>query len=89
MRINGRVLRPSTLSERRLLLSTFGTAIFRVPRSMNPFSVARRMRRLAANEELAYFVALGRRTRRRADQVVNPEPDSPEPRDDADPVSLV
>lgn len=89
MRINGRVLRPSTLAERRLLLTTFGTAIFRVPRSMNPFSVARRMRRLALNEELAYFVALGRRARCRADQLANPEPDSPDPRDDADHVPVV
>jgi hypothetical protein len=46
MRINGRTLRPSTLAERRLLLSC-GTDALRVPRAMNPFTVARRLRRAA------------------------------------------
>ena len=46
MRINGRILRPSNLSERRLLLS-LGTDALRVPRDLNPFSVARRLSRAA------------------------------------------
>jgi hypothetical protein len=46
MRVNGRTLRPSTLAERRLLIS-LGTPALRVPRNMNPFTVARRLRRAA------------------------------------------
>jgi len=46
MRINGRTLRPSTLAERRMLLAAGVTSI-RVPRSMNPYAVARRLSRLA------------------------------------------
>ena len=46
MRINGRTLRPSTLAERRLMLS-FGLSTIRVPRNRNPFIVARRLGRLA------------------------------------------
>ena len=46
MRVNGRMLRPSTLAERRLLFS-LGTSTLRVPRSMNPFTVARRLGRAA------------------------------------------
>ena len=44
MRINGRLLRPSTLAERRLMLGHFGTDCIRVPRTLNPFAVARRKR---------------------------------------------
>ena len=40
MRITGRILRPSTLAERRLLLS-IGQPIVRVPRGVNPYLVAR------------------------------------------------
>lgn len=47
MRIQGRLLRPSTLAERRVMFSLGLPAIIRVPRSENPFSVARRLRRLA------------------------------------------
>jgi hypothetical protein len=46
MRVNGRTLRPSTMAERRLLIS-LGTDALRVPRNMNPFTVARRFRRAA------------------------------------------
>ena len=46
MRIRGRIIRPSNLAERRLLL-TFGVPFIRVPRGTNPFIVARRARRLA------------------------------------------
>lgn len=50
MRINGRILRPATLAERRLLLS-LGCVFLRVPRALNPFILARRLRRAAANKE--------------------------------------
>ena len=47
MRINGRLLRPSSLAERRTMLSLGLTTTFRCPRSENPYAVARRLRRLA------------------------------------------
>lgn len=46
MRINGRILRPATLAERRLLLS-LGSPFLKVPRHLNPFILARRLRRAA------------------------------------------
>ena len=46
MRVNGRTLRPSTLAERRMLLAAGLTSV-RVPRSQNPYAVARRLARLA------------------------------------------
>lgn len=46
MRIIGRVLRPSTLNERRVL-KMLGVDYLRVPRRLNPFMVARQIRRLA------------------------------------------
>jgi hypothetical protein len=49
MRIQGRTLRVSNLAERRVLL-TLGIDHhnFRVPRRLNPFAVARHVRRLAS-----------------------------------------
>ena len=44
MRIQGRLLRPSTLAERRVLKS-LGVDALRVPRRSNPFAVARLIRR--------------------------------------------
>jgi hypothetical protein len=49
MRINGRTLRPSTLAERRLMLS-LGVTSIRVPRHVNPYSLARRIKRAARLE---------------------------------------
>ena len=49
MRVNGRVLRPSTLAERRLFCS-LGTTSIKVPRSYNPYVIARRAKRLAENQ---------------------------------------
>ena len=46
MRIQGRLLRPSTLAERRVLTS-LGVDALRVPRRLNPFAVARHIRKLA------------------------------------------
>ena len=47
MRITGRTLRPSTLSERRFFCS-LGLDHVRVPRSHNPYAVARQVARIAA-----------------------------------------
>lgn len=46
MRIHGRMLRPSNLAERRIL-KAFGLDFIKVPRSHNPFAVARHIQRLA------------------------------------------
>lgn len=46
MRISGRVLRPSNLAERRLMLS-MGVHSIRIPRNQNPYVVARRLARAA------------------------------------------
>jgi len=46
MRIQGRNLRPSTLAERRVL-KTLGFDMLRVHRGLNPFMVARHIRKLA------------------------------------------
>ena len=46
MRIQGRNLRPSTLAERRVL-KTLGVDMLRVHRGLNPFMIARHIRRLA------------------------------------------
>jgi hypothetical protein len=55
MRINGRLLRPSTLAERRLF-NALGTDSIRVPRMMNPYVVARRARRLALYDHPDFLV---------------------------------
>ena len=79
MRVCGRLLRPSTLAERRLLLGQFGTEGIRVPRSLNPYAVARKVRRLVMNAELAYLHDLARRTKRNNTPPVSPDVDLPEP----------
>jgi hypothetical protein len=47
MKINGRILRPASLAERRVL-KTLGFDFLRVPRRLNPFAVARHVKRLAS-----------------------------------------
>ncbi len=47
MRIQGRLLRPATLAERRVL-KCLGTDELRVPRRLNPFAVARLVKKLAS-----------------------------------------
>lgn len=82
MRINGRTLRPSTLAERRLLLS-LGTDALRVPRAMNPFTIARRLRRAARGESPDHDFAreLTAKAKKKAGEVPFPSPDldMPEP----------
>ncbi len=84
MRIRGRSLRPSTLAERRLMLGHFGTDCIRVPRTLNPFAVARRLRRLACNEELSFMHSLARRMKKYNAPPVSPDVDVPEPAPDAE-----
>lgn len=61
-RITGRIVRPSTLAERRLMFSLgLGTAL-RVPRSANPYAVARRLRRLLnTSPDADYLRRLGKK----------------------------
>jgi hypothetical protein len=47
MRIQGRFLRPSNLAERRVL-KALGTDVLRIPRKLNPFAVARHIRKIAS-----------------------------------------
>jgi hypothetical protein len=46
MRIQGRQLRASNLAERRIM-KALGTDVLRVPRKLNPFAVARHIRKIA------------------------------------------
>lgn len=82
MRINGRTLRPSTLAERRLLLS-LGTDALRIPRDMNPFTVARRLRRAARAQSPDHDFAreLSAKMKKKPGDVPLPSPglDLPEP----------
>jgi hypothetical protein len=81
MRINGRTLRPSTLVERRFLLS-LGVTEIRVPRTMNPFTAARRVRRAARSTTPDHdFARALARAQKRPDAVPVPSPDvdRPEP----------
>jgi hypothetical protein len=47
MRIQGHQLRASNLAERRVL-KALGTDVLRVPRKLNPFAVARHIRKIAS-----------------------------------------
>jgi hypothetical protein len=83
MRVNGRTLRPSTLAERRLLIS-LGTDVLRVPRNMNPFTVARRLRRAAKgvtpdHDFARELVAKTKRVQPGDVPVPSPDLDQPEP----------
>lgn len=46
---SGRLIRPSNLAERRLLLS-LGIVVLRVPRGTNPYVIARRLERAARQQ---------------------------------------
>lgn len=65
MRINGRLLRPSSLAERRVMLSLGLSTTFRCPRSENPYALARRLRRLAEgkNTDAEYIRRIGKQKR--------------------------
>lgn len=82
MRVNGRILRPSTLAERRFL-SSLGVTELRVPRNTNPFTAARRVRRAAQcitpDHEFARELARAHRRRPDGFTVPSPDVDRPEP----------
>ena len=82
MRVNGHTLRPSNLAERRLL-AALGVESLRVPREMNPFAAARRIRRAASCTCPDHLFArdLAARTRGKIDAPSEPSPglDMPEP----------
>lgn len=70
MRIRGRRLYPSTLSERRVLMSLGGTPLY-APRGVSPYLLARRIVRCAKGEpnNLAFVSSvLGQREMRQGDQ---------------------
>lgn len=52
MRVNGRLLRPSTLAERRVLKS-LGLDALRCPRTANPYAVARFVQRIVRGTTVA------------------------------------
>lgn len=83
MRITGRVLRPSNLAERRMMLSQLGTPALRVPRRMNPYLAARKLARAARAEhpDLLFVRDIMTRTRMPEPPLSFPIPDvdTPDP----------
>ena len=77
MRVNGRTLRPSTLAERRLF-TALGTTTIKVPRSQNPYVVARRARRLA-DHQTPDFLMLKELVARYRPHEPTPDTDTSEP----------
>jgi len=83
MRVNGRTLRYSTLAERRLMLS-LGIDSLHVPRKLNPYSVARKLRRIASGQSADLLLVHELITRQKGRQdarrgaLPNPEGDTPE-----------
>ena len=66
MRILGRTLRASDLSERRVLISLGIDPVkgLRVPRSENPFAVARVLRRLAREgDDMKYLRTIAKKNK--------------------------
>jgi hypothetical protein len=82
MRINGRILRPSTLAERRVLL-TMGVTSLRVSRKFNPYAVARKIARLAKSEtnDVAFLRQLVSQAKARLPGAPSPDGDVPWPTD--------
>jgi hypothetical protein len=84
MKVNGRTLRPTTLSERRLLLS-LGTPSVRVPRHMNPYAVARRLARLARGDSPDADLLRKLVARAKAPKPFEPSPGADSPDADGEP----
>jgi hypothetical protein len=82
MKVNGRTLRPTTLAERRLLLS-LGAPSVRVPRHMNPYAVGRRLARLARGDSPDADLLRKLVARAKAPKPFDPAPDldTPDPVD--------
>lgn len=80
LRVVGRTLRPGCLVTRRFFLGTLGVECFRVPRSQNPFALARKIRRyLQQNEDLLFLKKLAVRSRKPVIPPPSPGVDLPEP----------
>lgn len=81
MRVNGRTLRYSTLAERRLMLS-LGIDALHVPRKLNPYSVARKLRRAASGQSgdllFVHELVSRQKSRKLAWQGPAPEGDTPD-----------
>ncbi len=85
MRILGRTLRASDLRERRVLIALgVDPAVgLRVPRSENPFAVARTIKRLARDNEDVQFLKMIARKNKPHEPRPSPEVDHPAPYPDA------
>ncbi|MBI2393704.1 MAG: hypothetical protein HYV09_29290 [Deltaproteobacteria bacterium] len=85
MRINGRTLRASDLRERRVLiaLGVDPTLGLRVPRSENPYAVARTIRRLARDNDDVRFLKMIVRKNKTREPRPSPDVDQPMPLPDA------
>jgi len=79
MRILGRTLRASDLRERRVLIALgVDPAVgLRVPRSENPFAVARTIKRLARDNEDVQFLKMIVRKNKPHEPRPSPEVDRP------------
>lgn len=75
IRVTGRTLRPGDLSTRRFFLGTLGVEFIKVPRSENPYAVARRIRRSLQHDDVTVFKKLAA-TARRASVPIAPDVDS-------------
>jgi hypothetical protein len=84
MKITGRTLRPTTMAERRMLLS-LGVSNVRVPRHMNPYAVGRRMSRLARGESPDADLLRKLVARAKAPKPFEPSPGADSPDVDGDP----
>jgi hypothetical protein len=82
MRVNGRILRPATLAERRFLL-TLGTSAVRVPRRQNPYVIARRVSRAAhgTSPDILVVREMVQRMANRTPPTPSPDVDTAEPID--------
>lgn len=78
IRITGRTLRPGDLSTRRFFLGTLGVELIRVPRSQNPYAVARRIRRYLQHEDVTVFKKLAALPSRTPMLPIAPDMDTPE-----------
>lgn len=78
VRIVGRTLRPGCINTRRLFLGILGVDVIRVPRSANPFSLARRIRRYLQHEDIVFLKKLVS-ARRRPMRSVTPDVAAAEP----------
>ena len=85
MRVNGRTLRPSNLRERRVLLAIGINPVtgLRVPRSENPFAVARTIQRLCRDNDDVQFLRMLARKNKPFEPKPSPEVDSPHALPDA------